>query len=199
MTPYTDTDLETDFRTALDQGDHTRINALARLVDDRHTAPTVASLHAAALWYAEQGLKVFPLSPGSKIPFKGSNGCKGASNNPDVVDGWWTDTPDANIGIATGHVIDVVDIDGPGGVRSYLEVVEELPRIYGRVLTPRPGGMHLYVAAVPGRGNRAGILPHLDYRGAGGYVVAPPSINDQGSYRWLWPLDVTALRTEVAA
>lgn len=198
MTPITLDDAEHQLRDALDTGDPDRIAAATDLVD-RLDQPRPASLHAAALWYAEQGLKVFPLTPGTKVPFKGSNGCKGASSNHDVVDGWWSDSPDANIGLATGHLVDVVDIDGPDGVRSFLQVADDLPHVFGKVLTPRAGGMHLYVAAVPGRGNRAGILPHLDYRGDGGYVVAPPSVNEQGMYRWLRPLDVAALRMEGAA
>jgi hypothetical protein len=48
--------------------------------------------------------------------------------------------------------------------------------------------MHLYVPANPAVGNGAGLLPNVDYRGAGGYVVAPPSRTDVGSYRWLRPL-----------
>lgn len=199
MKPYTDEDLEADFRRALDHGDPTEIGRLAREIDQRQRAAAAVPLHAAALWYAEQGLKVFPLSPGSKIPYKGSNGCKSASSNVDVVDGWWTDAPDSNIGIATGHLVDVIDIDGPAGVTSYLQVIDDLPHVFGKVSTPRPGGMHLFVAAVPGRGNKAGILPSLDYRGAGGYVVAPPSVNEQGTYRWLVPLDVAGLVAGVAA
>jgi hypothetical protein len=46
------------------------------------------------------------------------------------------------------------------------------------------GGCHLYVAAT-GAGNRARLLPGVDWRGAGGYVVAPPSLHASGErYRW---------------
>lgn len=203
MTPLTLADAEADLQAAIDTGDTHRITAASAVVDHLDTRPTTVTLHAAALWYAEQGLKVFPLSPGSKIPFKGSNGCHGASNNVDVVDGWWADTPDANIGIATGHLVDVIDIDGPAGVQVWAQLIDDLPPIIGRVSTPRPGGNHLYVAAVPGRGNKAGLLPHIDYRGTGGYVVAPPSSitigPNPGTYAWHRPLDLSALGAEVAA
>lgn len=203
MKPYTLEDAEADLAAALDTGDPTRIAAATAAVDLLDTPRPTVSLHAAALYYAQQGLKVFPLSPGTKVPFKGSNGCKGASSNHDVVDGWWADTPDANIGIATGHLVDVIDIDGPAGVRSWAEFLHELPAILGRVSTPRPGGNHLYVHAVPGRGNKAGLLPAVDYRGTGGYVVAPPSVilegANPGTYAWHRALDVAAIAQGAAA
>ena len=200
MTPYTIDDLETEFRAASIVGDRLRLDSLAVEFDAlEQAARHTVTLHQAALWYAQQGLRVFPLTPGTKIPFKGSNGCHGASANLDVVDGWWADDPDANIGIATGHLVDVIDIDGPDGVGSLLQLLDDLPPVLGKVSTPRPGGTHLYVRAVPGRGNKAGLLPHIDYRGTGGYVVAPPSVNEQGIYAWRTPLDVAALSMVGAA
>jgi hypothetical protein len=38
--------------------------------------------------------------------------------------------------------------------------------------------------------NRAGVIPGLDVRGDGGYVVAPPSIHPNGKvYRWEVPIN----------
>jgi hypothetical protein len=46
----------------------------------------------------------------------------------------------------------------------------------------------IYLAPT-GTGNRAGLLAHVDWRGRGGYVVAPPSRHANGRrYRWLRPL-----------
>lgn len=183
-----DDQLEADLRAALDDGDVAKAALLSAEVD-RRQQDNSTSLHSAALWYASVGLRVFPLSPASKIPFKGSRGCKEASDDPARIDAWWTATPDANIGIATGHLVDVVDIDGPEGQRSRAQLWDStFERIdadnLGKVLTPRPGGMHIYVPAT-GDGNRAGIAPGVDYRGVGGYVVAPPSRTEVGTYRWL--------------
>jgi len=54
----------------------------------------------AALAWAALGFKVFPLSPESKIPFKGSHGHLDATGDAGQIRAWWTDAPDANIGIA---------------------------------------------------------------------------------------------------
>lgn len=161
---------------------------------DQAERRTTATLHQSALWYASVGLRVFPLSPGSKIPYRGSNGCLDATSNPDVITGWWDHSPDANIGIATGHLVDVVDIDGLPGQKSRARHWDDIfaqvdADAIAKILTPRPGGMHLYVPAT-GDGNKAGILPGIDYRGRGGYVVAPPSVitpthGTPGTYRFL--------------
>lgn len=158
------------------------------------------SMLGSALWYAQAGLRVFPLSPGTKIPFAQSAGCLDASANPDVIRGWWESSPTANVGIATGYVVDVVDIDGLKGQvtrakrADLFDIIEA--HALGKVLTPRPGGMHIFVPAVA-TGNMAGTLEGIDYRGLGGYVVAPPSViaedwaratnNTPGRYAWLQP------------
>lgn len=172
------------------------------------------SMLSAALWYAEQELHVFPLQPRSKIPHKGTRGLKEATTDLDRIRKWWS-RPwmfEANVAIATGHLIDVIDIDGPNGVQSWAKISEQAhtgpnPKctqpdcicvgsghILGTVSTPRygkeprSGGNHLYIAAT-GRGNKAAIFPGVDYRGANGYVLAPPSVMPDGTmYRWRRPL-----------
>ncbi|MFT3971713.1 MAG: bifunctional DNA primase/polymerase [Micropruina sp.] len=156
----------------------------------------VPDLLASALWYASIGLQVFPLQPGRKVPFTGSNGCKDATTDAAMIRRWWAAAPNANIGIATGHLVDVIDIDGAPGIRSWLDL-EAPPEAIGNVRTPRPGGSHHYLRAT-GRGNRAGIFPGIDYRGLGGYVLAPPSWLDEqpgqpysGHYTWSKPLAIS--------
>jgi hypothetical protein len=191
---------EEALRTALDSGDPDRIEAAIKAVDADDVRKEPPTLHASALWYASVGLRVFPLTPGTKIPFKGSAGFKDASTNPDIINGWWDHTPDSNIGIATGHLVDVVDIDGPLGQKSRAEHWDAVfakidDDSLGKVLTPRPGGMHIFVPAT-GEGNSRAIVPGVDYRGLGGYVVAPPSVitpeaaqqydnHHPGTYRFL--------------
>lgn len=183
--------LEAELRAALDAGDTGRCLVIAGEIDQYQTGPT-ASILASALWYAEQGLPVFPLYPNSKIPHRGTRGCKDATTDEVTIRAWWERWPESNVGIATGHVVDVVDIDGELGQTSRAKnwnLFSSL-NVLGTVLTPRPGGMHLYVPAT-NLGNKAALLPGVDYRSTGGYVVAPPSHTEQGSYRWLRPLDTT--------
>ena len=189
MRPYTLDGATQDLITAVIAGDGDAIAGLSDVIDNLTRSQDAVSLHSAALWYAEQGLKVFPLQPGHKIPFKGSNGCNGATTDPKMIDAWWTGNTRANIGIATGHLVDVIDVDGYTGIVAIAGQVDQVRALcVGLVSTPRPGGLHYYLPHVDGRKNTASIVPGVDTRGSGGYVVAPPSSTDQGSYRWLRPL-----------
>lgn len=190
MKPATPVDLEQQIRHAMAAGDWFEAERLGSHLD-RQPQPE-PQLLPAALWYAAQGLRVFPLQPGLKVPMPGSRGCHDATSDPAQLTAWWTRWPTANLAIATGHLVDVIDIDGPVGVLSWARC-DDLPTSIGVVSTPRPGGTHLYIPAT-GQGNRAGILPGVDYRGLGGYVLAPPSTlppapdrSYHGAYSWRRP------------
>lgn len=149
------------------------------------------ALRDTALWYAAQGWPVFPCKPGEKMPAT-RNGFKDATTDPDVIGAWWAATPDANIGLPTGLAFDVVDLDDPDGYDSWQlirESVVSVPLL--AIAYTGGGGRHFYVPPT-GRGNYAGIKPGIDYRGAGGYVLAPPSrLADGGLYSWITPPKVT--------
>ena len=149
-----------------------------------------------ALDYAGQGIAVFPLhsissgqctcghsdcsSPGKHpIYAKGilEHGVKEATKNKTLIQTWWGQWPDANIGVATGLIsgLFVVDVDGEQGKQT----MRRLQRRYGKLETrlARTGnGAHLFFRS-GGREikNHVGIVPGVDIRGCGGYVVAPPS------------------------
>jgi hypothetical protein len=158
----------------------------------RLTAPD--ALANAARWYASQGIPVFPLTPGEKKPFPGSRGFKDATTDLNQINRWWTAHPQANIGLPTGGLFDVIDIDGEQGAISYRELrgTDIIPRIYGKATTGRPCSRHLYIAAT-GDGNSTAVWPGIDYRGKGGYVVAPPSRTAR-RYDWEQPLDLAGLK-----
>jgi hypothetical protein len=152
------------------------------LIHQLQSAPP--RLAEAAQLYASWGWEVFPLYPGEKTPLT-RHGFKDATADPEQVRVWWTSWPSANIGLPTGKRFEVIDIDVPTGMNTWpsLRDSDAMPDMHGLVCTAS-GGLHAYVLPMAG-GNLAGLLPGIDYRGAGGYVVAPPSIRADRR-RWQW-------------
>ena len=74
-----------------------------------------------ALQYAGRGWRVFPLS--GKVPFKGTKGFLDATTDQATIEAWWRARPDANIGLATGQGIIVLDVDGPEGLAELKALV----------------------------------------------------------------------------
>jgi hypothetical protein len=120
---------------------------------------------------------------GSLVP----HGVKDATTNRARILAWWTRHPQANIGLATGHRFDVLDVDGPTGAR----VIQELAAAHdlhssGPLVRTGGGGWHFYLRPT-GLGNaHPRDLAQVDWRGRGGYVVAPPSRHPSGHhYQWV--------------
>ena len=132
----------------------------------------------AALTYAQRGWGVIPLKPGQKVPLT-RNGLKDASTDSDVIEAWWNQTQNANVGIVTGSDSGLVVVDLDLGADP---TELELPRT--RVIRTPSGGTHLYYSH-PGdevRNSAGKLAEHVDIRGDGGYVVAPPSVVDGKHY-----------------
>ena len=143
-----------------------------------------------ALAYAAAGWPVFPTRPAAdpcpdpdscpcKRPLT-EHGCLDASTDPQVIRAWWRRWSSANLAIATGAPgPDVLDVDNHGergdgwAAFNRLKSAGLLAGARALVRTPS-GGLHSYYA---GTAQRNGKLPrhHLDFRSAGGYVLAPPS------------------------
>lgn len=141
----------------------------------------------AALEYIKRGWPVFPLWPREKTPLT-KQGFKNASTDRNVVLAWWSQWPDANIGVATGHGFDVLDIDGEDGRAAFLHFLAENEGkgyVHAGPVAATGKGYHLLFAPT-GEGNRARLLDApLDFRGLGGYIVAPPSVHPNGhQYAW---------------
>ncbi len=131
-----------------------------------------------ALAYALGGWPVFPCKPGSKEPDT-PHGFKDATTGPDVITAWWRARPDRNVAIATGAPgPDVLDVDTrPGGSGwSAFGRLKRAGLLTGAsvLVRTRSGGLHLYFR---GTSQACGKLPrhYLDFKAAGGYVLAPPS------------------------
>jgi Bifunctional DNA primase/polymerase, N-terminal len=116
-----------------------------------------------------------------------------ASRNPVVVAGWWQAglfDQAANLAVATGQGIAVVDVDthGTDGPESWFRFCLAHGLELGGTLTADTpsGGRHLFLGAPPGSvGSAVGVLPGVDVRGEGGYVLVAPSLHVAGvPYRW---------------
>lgn len=112
------------------------------------------------------------------------HGLKDASADAAQVAEWWTRWPSANVGLLTGVSFDVLDVDGDEGLQALEQTIPiDAPTCDGPSATTGRG-YHVYVAPT-GLGNRARLLDHVDWRGKGGYVVAPPSLHASGRrYEW---------------
>jgi hypothetical protein len=137
---------------------------------------------SAARELAAHGVPVFPCAPGLKRPLT-PHGFHDATSDPGTVSRWWSLWPTANLGIPTGAPsgIDVVDVDvhaGGSGFASF-QKAHQAGIVSGwawQVKTPS-GGLHAYFLRWHNQEQRSWQLPghHLDFRGDGGYVIAPPS------------------------
>ena len=132
-----------------------------------------------ALAYAHRGWPVFPCLPGQKIPAT-RHGYRDATTDQQQITAWFGRQRGWNLAIATGAPgPDVLDVDqhGPAGngftAFARLRAAGLLDGASCYVRTPS-GGLHAYFT---GSAQRNGHLPaqHLDFRSAGGYVLAPPS------------------------
>lgn len=160
----------------------------------------------AALELAEQGYRVFPChspategcSCGSRCASPGKHprtrrGVKDATHDPAIIERWWRQWPAANIGVATGGGLLVIDVDGPAAQTALDALTTEhdgLP-ISRAVRTGRDGGRHLWYRTDPALelGNSSGLLAAgVNVRAQGGYVLAPPSRHALGrAYEWEIP------------
>lgn len=159
--------------------------ALTRNEIDKRTGKP-PRMKAAALQYISWGWPVFPLREGTKEPAT-RHGFKDATTDFERVSSWWERHPRDNIAVPTGLTFDVLDVDPANdGLPSFLELLaaQRIPDAHGVVVTSS-GGMHFYLEPT-GKGNRAGFMPGLDYRGRGGYVVAPPSTLGEVRRSWSW-------------
>ena len=149
--------------------------ALIRVDRSPHLAVAARSLAAA-------GVPVFPCLVEGKRPLT-RRGFLDASSDPEQVAAWWSRTPNANIGIPTGAASGVVvvdvDVHGPRDGRVAYQRATDAGLVDGAGLLVRTptGGAHVYFPATPGREQRSWQAADVgvDFRGDGGYIIAPPS------------------------
>lgn len=135
-------------------------------------SPLQTALQLAEEW----GYRVFPCKP-DKAPYT-EHGFKDATSNRQRIEDWWTEHPDALVGVPTGQAnnLYVIDVD-PAGM-SWLEEHREQFLGCARVHDTRRHGRHLlYEMPADGSGNNSAskLAPGVDTRGEGGYVIWWPA------------------------
>lgn len=159
-----------------------------------------------ALAYAARGWRVFPIyecratgtqcacgnrkctSPGKHPRVK--NGVKDATVDQLSIRAWWRQWPEANVGIATGAGLMVVDIDPRHGGDETVDALRDELGAWPDTVEALTGGggRHIYLSLPGGvvtRNSASELGAGVDIRTDGGYVVAPPSNHASGgTYRW---------------
>jgi putative DNA primase/helicase len=144
-----------------------------------------------ALRLARLGYAVFPCRSGRKEPAT-HHGVSDATTDEATIRNWWSRWPSANVALATGRGLVVIDVDAgatwpsEGKLESMLQLRPPVAR------TPRGGG-HIYFRVPVGhvwRNSVSRLALHVDVRADGGYVLVSPSRTEHGEYKWLRPLVV---------
>jgi hypothetical protein len=149
----------------------------------------------AARRYAELGYRVFPCAPGASNPLT-EHGFHDATTDAAQIERWWAQHPNANVALAATGLL-VVDVDPleSGAANPWLR---DEPDKYldlaaaPTALTPR-GGHHHVFAKPAGKGWRcttSRLVPKVDTRTDGGYIVVAPSRRSDGAYSWVPGLEL---------
>jgi Bifunctional DNA primase/polymerase, N-terminal/Primase C terminal 1 (PriCT-1) len=142
-----------------------------------------------ALYYATKRWPVFPLAAGAKVPAipraRGGHGCLDATLNVERIEAMWLHFPNSNVGIATGKPSGLLAMDiDPRKAADWETSVKalELPKTF--TVRTASGGFHLYFGLPADSTITIGIdlLPGIDWRGTGGYVVGAGSIVNGVTY-----------------
>jgi hypothetical protein len=166
--------------------------------------------YLAAMAYASRGLPVVPLHhavrSGRPAPATcscgepacarigahplPSHGAADATTDPIRITWWWRRFPNANVGLATGAGFDALVVHGSVGDSDRWSVIAGALRSGGPLV--RTGGDTWYFLFAPTglASQRPWGLARVEWRGWGGWVVAPPSHHPGGAVAaWVRDLD----------
>lgn len=157
---------------------------------------TVQTLHS----YLDRGWNIFPIEANGKRPVVVSTGTDEQGQPFEIrfkwkefetiratkaqVSKWYMQFPNCNWAVVCGKIsgICVVDVDGSEGAESVKKYHPELDKI--RTLVQKsPRGFHLLFKHPGNPVKSFPILPKVDVKGDGGYIVISPSRTVDGEYR----------------
>lgn len=149
----------------------------------------MTTLLPTALVYLSKGYSVIPVGL-DKRPLVNWKEFQSRRATPDEMVVWWTQNPEAQIGIVTGSIsnLTVVDIESDGD----FELLKD------QTFTVETGGKgrHLYFKYEKEFKNAVRIFPSVDVRSEGGYVVAPGSKTSKGGYSVILDLEVMQMSSQ---
>ncbi len=151
------------------------------------------TLEGAALEYLAKGLTVIPIRGRyaktlgeAKRPLVRWEKWQGKKPNAEVIRGWFAQKPLADLGLLTGpsNGLLALDVDGEKGYQSIAD--KPIPDTW--VNCTRRGKHYLFswddrLSTVAS--TKVGVLPGIDVRGKGGYVVISPSVGI-GDFVYTW-------------
>jgi hypothetical protein len=142
-----------------------------------------------ALDYADRGWSVIPVGANKRplIPWKEYQQRRATK---DEIAIWWAEHTDAQIGIVTGEISDLTVID--------VEEDGDFDLVKDETMTVRTGGggRHYYFKYDKDFTNMVRVLPSVDIRSEGGYVVGAGSETQKGAYTPLNDLGVAQISKE---
>lgn len=147
----------------------------------------------AAEAYTALGWRIVPVIPNTKRPALTDWTTRNVTD-PDGVTQWFRPDTRFGVGIVTGNGLTVIDVDGPAGTTSLHHLETRHGQLPETVTVTTPGGgLHLYFKTPANHDaatNRSTLGAGIDIRGAGGFVVAPPTIHPNGRpYQYFNGLD----------
>ncbi len=111
--------------------------------------------------------------------------------DPGQIEAWWKKWPGANIGLVTGAIsgLMVVDVDTQKGLDALNEFLPD--NLITPIAETPGGGWHYNFKYQKGLVNKARVITDCDIRTDGGYIIAAPSIGENGkAYAWIDGLSI---------
>lgn len=153
-------------------------------------APPQTALDWARL-YASLGWSVVPVRRGEKIPAEKWARFQTLPADDAQILTWFADNPSFGVGLVQGRRANTIVLDfdaATGGMETLADLEKRGLPASVRAFTPG-GGCHVILrhpgSYVP---TRKAVLPGMDVRGDGGFIVACPSIHANGR-AYVWDVD----------